>query len=130
MHFLVKLREEYKKIEDLEVGDEVLCDTGEYLPIKSILYISCHPKFCSTSDNKRFTISSRLQIKTTRGFKSPELWDIIPITDDFMPMFIYVNTLDKIAIFRDILIDGNMVTPDGIVFRYSDEKETDGTEEK
>ena len=47
-----------------------------------------------------------------------------------MPMFIYVNTLDKIAIFRDILIDGNMVTPDGIVFRYSDEKETDGTEEK
>ena len=128
MQLLVKLREEYKKIDDLEVGDMVLCDNGEYLPVKSIVYISCYPKFCIISDNKRFTISSRLQIKTVNGFKSPELWDIIPISDDFMPIFTYVNTLDKISIFRDILINGNMVTPEGIVFRYSDEKETNGTE--
>ena len=130
MHLLVKLPDEYKKIDDLEVGDLVLCDNGEYLPIKSIVYISCHPKFCATSDNKRFTLSSRVQIKTTEGFKSPELWDIIPISDDFMPMFTYVNVLDKVSIFCDILVDGNMVTPEGIVFRYSDEKETNGKETK
>jgi hypothetical protein len=130
MYLLVKLPDEYRKIDDLQVGDLVLCDNGEYMPIKSIVYISCRPKFCIMSNNKRFTISSRLQIKTVNGFKSPELWDIIDISEEFMPMFTYVNTLDKILIFRDILIDGNMVTPEGIVFRYSDEKETNGTETK
>jgi hypothetical protein len=130
MHLLVKLIDEYKKIDDLEVGDMVLCDNGEYMPIKSIVYISCYPKFCATSDNKRFTLSSRVQIKTATGFKSPELWDIIPITDEFMPMFTYVNKLDKVSIFRDILIDGNMVTPEGIVFRYCDEKDANGKETK
>jgi hypothetical protein len=130
MQLIVKLLGEYKKVDDLEVGDMVLCDSGEYSPIKSIVYISCRPKFCVTSDNKRFTISQRLQVKTVNGFKSPELWDILPISEEFMPMFTYVNTLDKVAIFRDILVDGNMVTVDGIVFRYSDEKETNGTETK
>lgn len=130
MHLVVKLPNEYKKIDDLDVGDMILCDNGEYCSVRSIMYISCHPKFCITSDNKRFTVSERVQFKTAKGFKSPELWDILPISEDFMPMFTHVNTLDKVAIFRDILIDGNMITVDGIVFRYSDEKETNGTETK
>lgn len=130
MHLIVKLPEEYKKIDDLEVGDMVLCDNGEYMPVKSIFYISCNPKFCITSDSKRYSLSTRIQLKTTDGFKSPELWDILPISKDFTPIFTYVNILNKVAIFRDILIDGNMITVDGVVFRYCFEKDVNGKEEK
>ncbi len=128
MHLLVKLPTEYKKISELEVGDNVLCDSGEFLPVRNIVYISCKPTFCRVSNNLSLYLSDRMQLKTTNGFKHPELWDILPISEELTPMLITVKILDRVMIFRDILIDGNMVTVDGIVFRYCDQRNTDGKE--
>ena len=61
-----------------------------------------------------------MQLKTIEGFKVPELWDLLYINDSLTPMITKSQLLDRIMIFRDILIDGNMITPEGIVFRYSD----------
>jgi hypothetical protein len=128
MHLLVKLPNEYKKISELEVGDTVLCDGGEYLPVKNIVYISCKPTFCRTSNNLRMYLSERMQLKTAKGFKHPELWDVLPLSEELTPMLTTVKILDRVMIFRDILIDGNMVTVDGVVFRYFDQRNLDGKE--
>ena len=130
MRLIVKTKDEYKKVDELVVGDEVFCDNGLYMPVKNIYYISSNPIYCKTSDNKIMYFSNRMQVKTVKGFKVPELWDILPIRDDFTPMIVYANTIDRVAIFRDILIDGNMVTVDGVIFRYCYEKDANGKEKE
>jgi hypothetical protein len=54
------------------------------------------------------------------GFKLPELWDIIPITREFEPSITTCQISQKDIIFYDLLIDGNIISPEGIVFKYGD----------
>lgn len=109
-----------KKLNDLRVGDLILCEGDVYLPIKSIVIVSCNPIYYRTSSNLTFHMSSRTRIKTVEGFKIPELWDHILITEDLTPVVTTCNIIDRIMFFHDILIDGDIKSPEGIVFKYSD----------
>lgn len=109
-----------KKLKDLRVGDLILCEGDIYLPIKSIVIVSCYPLYYRLSNNVTFHISNRTKIKTTDGFKTPELWDNIVIAEELTPSATTCTLLDRIMFFHDILIDGNIKSPEGIVFKYSD----------
>jgi len=107
-----------KKLESLTVGDRILCEDGNYYPVKNILVISDYPTFCRFSNGLNFYIPKRMLLKTTKGFKHPELWDIIEINKELTPQIISLKNIDRIKFFYDILIDGNIVTPEGIIFKY------------
>jgi hypothetical protein len=109
-----------KCLDDLTTSDKVLCDDGEFKEVKSVVVVSSYPTFIRLSNGLSYYIPARMQIKTTSGFKTPELWDVIELNKDLTPQIINVRKLDRIMFFRDILIDGNIVTAEGLVFRYSD----------
>jgi len=109
-----------KKLKDLKVGDLILCEGDIYLPVKSIVVISDTPIYCRASNNLTFHISTRTRIKTLEGFKIPELWDHIFINEDLTPVITTCTLIDRVMFFYDILIDGNIKSPEGIVFKYSD----------
>jgi hypothetical protein len=120
MSFYVILENNYtKNVDNLEVGDLVLCEDGYYYPVKSVLVTSGYPLFCRLSNGLTYYIPERMFIKTIKGFKKPELWDIIPIDKTLTPQIVSVTNIEKIMFFRDILIDGNMITPEGVIFKYS-----------
>jgi hypothetical protein len=109
-----------RNIDDLKVSDKIICDDGELREIKNIVVISSYPTFIRFSNGMAYYIPERMKIKTTKGFKSPELWDVIEISKDLAPQIVNVRKLDRVMFFRDILVDGNMVTAEGLVFKYSD----------
>lgn len=120
MNFYLTLENKtIKKLKDLQVGDRVLCDCGQFYPIKNIVTISCYPSFCRLSNGFNFYVPKRMKIKTKTGFKQLELWDIVEINKDLTPQVISFKNIDRLMFFHDILIDGNMITPEGIVFKYS-----------
>ena len=113
--------EENRKIKDLKVGDFILCDDSVYRPIKSILVTTGECYFFRLSNNTCFHLGSRAKIKTEKGFKHPELWDTIKLLgSEITPSIISISVSKNILFFHDILIDGNIVSPEGIVFRYGD----------
>lgn len=107
-----------KSLESLKIGDKILCEDGKFYPIKSIMIISCYPIFYRLSNGFNFYASPRMVFKTTEGFKNLELWDVIKIDKNLTPQVVNIKNIDRIMFFRDILIDGNMVTTEGIVFKY------------
>jgi hypothetical protein len=117
-HFTLKDKT-LKRFEDLQVGDLVLCDDGLFYPIKNLMVVSCYPTFYRLSNGYSFYTSPRMLVKTTEGFKQLELWDTIELNSQLTPQIVTVKKIDKIMFFRDILIDGNMLTVEGIVFKYS-----------
>ena len=120
MQFRVIEDNKIKKLKDLKIGDLILCEGDIYLPVKSIMIVSCNPIYYRTSNNLTFHISTRTKIKTLEGFKLPELWDSLDISQDLTPAITTCTKLDRIMFFYDILIDGNIKSPEGIVFKYSD----------
>lgn len=120
MQLKVRTPNSIKSISELVIGDLVLCEGNVYLPVKSIFMISCAPSFIRTSNNLFFYIPSRLKLKTTTGFKSPELWDILQIEDSITPMITTLKVIDRVMFFYDILVDGNIVSPEGLIFKYAD----------
>lgn len=121
MSFYLNLKDKsVKKIENLTVGEFILCEDGEYYPIRSILVTACYPIFCRLSNGLTFYVPKRMLIKTVTGFKTPELWDILELNDkEITPQIVNIRNIEKIMFFHDILIDGNIVTADGFVFKYS-----------
>ena len=117
--YLTLENKELKKLEDVCVGDVVLCDDGTFKPIKNILVISSYPDFIRFSDGCSYYISHRMKIKTLTGFKNPQLWDIVELSGGYTPQIVGIKKIENVMFFRDILIDGNPITPDGLVFQYS-----------
>jgi len=120
MNFYVTLQDQsVKKLEDLQIGDMVLCDDDKFHEVKNIFVVSSYPLFCRLSNGWSYYFPERMQIKTIHGFKKPELWDILDIGRDVTPQIINIRNIEKVMMFYDILIDGNIVTPEGTVFKYS-----------
>ncbi len=119
MNFYLTLEDNtVKKLEDLKVGDKVRCEDGVCYPVLSVLVVSSYPLFCRLSNGFNYYVPERMLLKTIRGFKKPELWDVLQITDNLTPQIVSVKSIEKVMFFYDILIDGNMVTPEGVVFKY------------
>ena len=120
MELRVISKDGIKCIRNLKIGELILCESNVFMPIKSILVIASSGSCVRLSDNFKFNIHPRLRIKTSSGFKYPEIWDTVPISKNFTPMVTSVNDLVDIRIFYDILIDGNILSPEGIVFKFGD----------
>jgi hypothetical protein len=120
MQLKVITKDGSKHLKDLQVGELILCEGGQYLPVKSIMVISGNPILIRTSDNSQFHVTKRMVLKTDKGFKYPELWDTLIINQDITPMIVHLKIVDRIEFFYDILVDGNIVTPHGVIFRYSE----------
>lgn len=123
MKFKTKIKvitkdEGIKSLEKIKIGDLVKCEDGEFYPIKNILTTSGSLFFYRLSNNVSFYLSPRVKVKTPLGFKVPELWDEFLIQDVVTPQVVQKRLIPKIVFFNDILIDGNMVTPEGIVFTF------------
>jgi hypothetical protein len=82
--------------------------------------ISSYPTFIRLSNGTSYYIPERVRLKTSKGFKAPELWDVLEYNSDLTPQVINIRKIDRVMFFRDILIDGNMVAVEGLVFKYSD----------
>jgi hypothetical protein len=108
-----------KKLQDLKIGDKVKCEDGTYYPVLNVLVVSSYPLFCRLSNGFTYYIPERVLLKTLHGFKKPELWDILEWSVDLTPQIIGVRNIEKVMFFYDILIDGNMITPEGMVFKYA-----------
>ena len=110
-----------KKLEDLQVGDRVLCEDGLYYPVLNVFVVSSYPLFCRLANGFTYYVSERMMLKTIHGFKKPELWDILELGlgKKLTPQIVAVKNIEKVMFFHDILIDGNMVTPEGVVFKYA-----------
>lgn len=77
--------------------------------------------FYRLSNNINFNLSERAQIKTLEGFKTPELYDKLHLVgSEITPSIVTISISKSILYFYDILIDGNIVSPEGIVFKYGD----------
>lgn len=109
----------YVDLPQLQVGDEVLCEDGKYYPVKSIAVFAIKPDIIRLTNFTWFYAIPRLQVKTTKGFKYPARYDVIPIDENLKPMVFSVRYTDNVRFCYDILIDGNMVSRDGIVFKFS-----------
>jgi hypothetical protein len=120
MQFRVISRDSHKYLKDVQVGDELLCDNGLYMPVKNKLLTVNKGLYCRLSNGFSFHVYSRIRLKTKNGFKLPELWDIIPISTEFEPSITTCQDSQRNIIFYDLLIDGNLVSPEGIVFKYGD----------
>ena len=122
MKFKTKLKvitkDNVKKLEDVVVGDLLKCEDGEFYPVKNVLTTSGNPFFYRLSNNVSFYLPVRATIKTVKEFKVPELWDEICVNSEVIPQIVQKTFINRIAFFNDILIEGNMVTPEGIVFKF------------
>jgi hypothetical protein len=107
-------------LRDLKIGTNVLCEDGKSYPVKNIAVLSQNGYYLKISSAFGFHIPSRLKIKTESGFKFPEVYDILPIDKDFTPSVIAIVESTNLKFYYDILIDGNMISPEGIVFKFSD----------
>lgn len=116
--YLITPDNSLKKLDSLKIGDSILCEDGNYYPVKNILITASYSTFCRLSNGLAMYIPKRMALKTTKGFKHPELWDVIEINKTLTPQIISLKKIDRIMFFHDILIDGNMVTSEGIIFNY------------
>jgi hypothetical protein len=109
----------YVDLPQLKVGDEVLCEDGNYYPVKSIAVFAIKPDLIRLTNFTWFYAVPRMLVKTSKGFKYPDRYDVIPIKDNLKPMVYSVRYTDEVRFCYDILIDGTMVSRDGIVFKFS-----------
>jgi hypothetical protein len=109
----------YLDLPKLKVGDEVLCEDGKYYPVRSIAVFAMKPDIIRLTNFTWFYAVPRLLVKTSTGFKYPERYDVIPINKDLKPMVFFIRDTDEVRFCYDILIDGNMVSLDGVVFKFS-----------
>jgi hypothetical protein len=108
-------------LKNLKSGDFILCEDGIYHPIKSIVVTSGVCNYYRLSNRVTFHLGTRGRVSTTKGLKLPEMWDTLILKgSDITPMIIDVKVSKKIIFFHDILIDVNIVSPEGIVFKYGD----------
>jgi hypothetical protein len=111
-------------LHDLQVGSLVMCDIGEYLPVKSIAVTVDFATYIRLSNAVGFDVNQRTQILTStenmREFKFPELYDELPISTNFIPKVVQSAKTKTIRFLYDILIDGNMVSPEGVIFKFGD----------
>lgn len=110
-----------KLLKDLRIGDLVKCDTGDFLPVKSVLFTRKRCDFIRFSNGVGFYINNRTKLKSTNGFKYPEVYDDILISEDLIPCVTDIKRTKTPRLLCDILIDGNMVTPEGFVFRFGEQ---------
>lgn len=108
------------KLNQLKIGDLIKCEGDVFLPVKSILVIFCYGHSIHLSNRTKFTASPNLRIKTTEGIKIPEVGDIIRISKKLTPQVIKCVKSKRFKLFYDILIDGNIISPDGIIYRFGD----------
>lgn len=104
-------------IRDLKIGDLILCETG-YLPIRSKFLITTTCIFYRLSNGVEFHIYDRILVKTKNGYKIPDLWEAIPIDDNLEPIVVLKEYSQNIMVICDILIDGSVVSPEGIITKY------------
>lgn len=109
-----------KFLHELKVGDHVWCDSQNYLPIKSIVVVVEQATQIRLSTGESYHFSTRARVLTSIGFKFPELYDEIPISPKLIPQVIRSAITTQLCFLYDILIDGNMVSPEGITFKFGD----------
>lgn len=112
----VKGSGDYKSINELVVGDMVLCSDNEFHEVKSVITYSCSAYTITLSNFKRYTIPTILQLKTTAGFKIPDKGDKILFGKKLQP---FVHEIQKELLnmlFYDILIDVPMISKEGLIF--------------
>ena len=109
-----------KELKDLQIGELVLCEDGKFYPVKSIAVVSVNGDYLRMSNGISFSSHNRLRIKTEKGFKYPELWDVIPISKKLTPIVTSIKPRMEIKFFYDIMVEGNLVSPENIVFRFGD----------
>jgi hypothetical protein len=112
-------------LHDLQVGSLVLCDIGEYLPVKSIAVTVDFATYIRLSDAVGFDVSSRTKVlvllpDATPVFKFPELYDVLPTSIKYQPQIVQSAKTKTIRFLYDILIDGNMISPEGVIFKFGD----------
>lgn len=120
MQLKVITKDGITSLKDLKIGTNVLCEDGNAYPVRNIAVIAHTGYYIKISSAFSFHIPPRLKIKTQNGFKFPDVYDIIPISKDFSPSVIQVSESMDIKFYYDILIDGNMISPEGIIFTFSD----------
>lgn len=118
MQLKVILRDKIKYLKDVEVGDEILCDDKIFRPVKSKLLVATYGIFYRLSNGLEFHIYDRILIKTPKGFCLPKLWDSVYIDKKNEPMVVRCENTQNIIIIYDILVDGNILSPDGIIIKY------------
>jgi hypothetical protein len=118
MQLKVILRDKIKSIKDVEVGDEILCDDKIFRPVKSKLLVATYGIFYRLSNGVEFHIYDRIRIKTPTGFALPKLWESVYIDKKTEPMVVLCEPTQNIIVMCDILIEGNIISPDGIVIKY------------
>lgn len=104
----------------VKIGDLLLCDDGIFHPVLSIAVMASPGYYLRLSNNISFNIHPRIKIKTESGFKYPELWDTVLIDKNLTPMVTSVKEQVDVRFFYDILIQGNLVSPEKIIFRFGD----------
>lgn len=120
MQLRVITKEGVTPLKDLKIGTEVLCEDRNFYPVKNIAVIAHNGYFVKISTAFAFHVSPRTKIKTQSGFKFPEIYDTILIDKKLTPSIIQVSDSENVKFFYDIFIDGNMISPEGIVFRFLD----------
>jgi hypothetical protein len=120
MQLKAVLKDKVVPLNEIQIGDYLLCDDGHYKPVRSKLLLATHGIFYRLSNGVEFHIYSRVKVKTKNGFKLPELWDEIPISKREIPLVVLQEESQKIMIICDILIDGNIVSSEGIVIKFGD----------
>lgn len=107
-------------VRDLKIGDLIMCVDG-YKPIKSKFLISTIAVFYRLSNGTEFHSYDRILIKTNKGFKVPELWDTIDIDKTLQPVVVHKEFSQNIIVICDILIDGSIISPEGIIMKYGND---------
>jgi hypothetical protein len=109
-----------KELKDLKVGELVLCEDTLFHPVKSIVVLSMNGEFARLSNGVSFSFHNRFRIKTSKGFKYPELYDVLPISKKLTPIITSVKPRMEIRFFYDIMVEGNLISPEKVVFRFGD----------
>lgn len=110
-----------KRLEDIKIGEFIKCEDGEFYPVKNLLTTCGESIFYRLSNNCGFYLPPRLTVKTSFGFKVPELWDeVFLLEEETTPQVVQKTLISRIMFFNDILIEGNMVTPEGIVLKFQE----------
>lgn len=120
MQIRVVTDSEIKVINKVAVGDLLLCDDGIFRPVKSILITCEHGTSFRLSNNLQFTVPKRFRIKTDKGFKYPEMWDCVPLQENLKPIVTNIKTPLYFHFLYDILIDGNLISPEGVIFKFGE----------
>jgi hypothetical protein len=120
MQLKVVCKDKAIPVREVKVGDLVMCTEG-YKPVKSKFLITAVALFYKLSNGIEFHSYERILIKTTKGFKVPELWDTVYIDHNLQPLVVYKEFSQTVMVLCDILVDGSVISPEGIVMKYGND---------